>query len=216
MEVIDSETTWEDRAFYFAGHIVSPVAAKLWHFRSEDEYDSNERAETMAMNLIRSFSKCIEKRAFLLLTSDIGLPTAVRRKKGVLWDHKTIRQLQHITFETECEEGKTRVGALVDLSGFGFDCEPSALLNWIQGIIVLSDEPLETVEKLVKQWVSRTDRSTFPYDYDAVAGSLQQNAMMGILRYLPPSGSRPETVVVVANEKLVHDGACECIDAITT
>lgn len=215
MDVIDSRTTWEDRAFYFCGQIAPPIVARIWRFRSEDEYDADEQAETMARNLVRSFARCIEQRAILLLTSDIGMPTAVRSKKGVLWDHKAIRQLQHIAFESECENGETRLGAVVDLSEFSFDCDSSALLNWGQGMIVLSNEPLETVRMLVEQWISRTAKDVLAYDYDAVAASLQQNGKMGILRYLPPSSSRSETVVIVANENFVGEGACECIDALT-
>ncbi len=215
MEVIDSNATWEDRAFYFCGQLTSPVVARIWRFRSEDEYDSDEQAETSAMKLIRSFSECIEQRAFLLLASDIGSPTAVRSKKGVLWDHKELRQLNHIAFESECEGGDTRLGAIVDLSEFGFDSAPSALLNWGQGLIVLGTESLETLKTLAQEWISTAGGDVLAFDYDAVAESLRLNAASGILRYLPPSNSRPETVVVVANEGFVGEGACECIDSIT-
>ncbi len=214
MDVIDSNTTREDRAFYFCGELASPVVAKIWRFRSEDEYDSEERPEFLAMTLIQSFAKCTEKQPFLLLSSDVGSPTALRSKKGVLWDHKELRQLPHVTFEIECEHGETRLGAIVDLSEFGFDSAASALLNWGQGLIVLATESLETVKCLAEKWPSTDASDILAFDYDSIAASLRQNAASGILRYLPPSSSRPETVVVVADETFIGEGACACIDSI--
>ncbi|MHB0956262.1 MAG: hypothetical protein ACYC0X_07775 [Pirellulaceae bacterium] len=215
MEVIDSKTAWEDRAFYFSGQLDSPVVAKIWRFRSENEYDSVERPEVMAMTLIRSFAECIGKRPILLVASDIGSTTVLRSKKGVLWDHKELRQLPHIAFEIECGHGETRLGAVVDLTDFSFDSSASALLNWGRGLVVLTTEPLDDVKRLVEQWTSKDTGDVLAFDYDAIAASLQQNTTCGILRYLPPGNSRPETIVVVGEEHLVSEGACECIDSLT-
>lgn len=215
MDVIDANTTWEDRAFYFCGKLDPPVVAKIWRFRSEDEYDSEEQPELLAMTLIQKFAECIGKRPFLLLASDPESPSALGSKKGVLSDYKKLRQLAHITFENECEHGDTRLGALVDLSGFGFDSSASALLNWGRGLIVLATESLESLKDLTEQWVSTHVDDVLAFDYDAIGVSLRQNTSSGILRYLPPSNSRSETIVVVADESLVNEGACECINSIT-
>ena len=214
MDVIDANTTWEDRAFYFCGKLDSPVVVKIWRFRSEDEYDSEEQPGIMAMSLVQSFAECIGKRPFLFLASDAGSPTALRSKKGVLWDHKELRQLPHIAFETECEQGETRLAVLVDLSAFGFESAASALLNWGHGLIVLATESLEKLKELTEHWVSTNVEDVLAFDFDAIAVSLRQNTPSGILRYLPPSNSRSETIVVVADESLVSEGACDCIDSI--
>jgi len=215
MELIDSNTKWENRVFYFCGQLAHPLIARIWRFRSEDEYDADEHAETFAMNLVQSVAECIEKRPFLLLASDIELPTPVRSKKGVLWDHKELRQLPHITFEIECDHGETRLGVIVDLADFSFGSAHNALLNWGQGLVVLTSESLKNVKELTEKWVSKDAGNVLAFDYDAVAASLRQNTASGILRYLPPSSSRPETIVVVAHQNLVSEGACECINSIT-
>lgn len=212
MDVFDSNTNWEDRAFYFSGKLDAPVIGKVWCLRSEDEYDSTEQPELMAMILVRNFVECIGKRPFLILASDAGVPTAVRSKKSVLWNHKVLRQLPHVTFEIPCEDGQTRLGAIVDLSEFGFDSGSSALLNWLKGLIVLTTASLENLQDLTSQWVSTNANSSFPFDYNAIAATLRQDTSNGILRYLPPGNSRPETVVVVAGDRLVDEDACRCID----
>lgn len=84
----------------------------------------------MAMTLVRGFVKCIGKSSFFALLSDASGPTALRSRKGVLWDYKELRQLPHTTFEIDCGYGKTRLGAIVDFSDFSFDSAASALLNW--------------------------------------------------------------------------------------
>lgn len=215
MDVVDANTAWEDRAFYFCGKLSSPVVAKIWHFRSEDEYDSAEQPELLAVALIQKFAKCIGKRPFLLLASDPEASSALRSKKGVLWDHKELRQLPHVRFEKECEHGDTRLGALVDLSEFGFDSSASALLNWGRGLIVLATESLECLKEPTEQWISTDADAVLAFDYDAIGVSLRQHASSGILRYLPPSNSRLETIVVIADESLVDEGTCECICSIT-
>jgi len=215
MEVIDSNTAWKDRAFYFCGKLERPVNAKIWHFRSEEEYDAQEQPEVVSMTLVRRFAKCIGKPPILVLFSDVGTASALRSKKGVLWEHKELRQLPHIAFEIECGHGETRLGAIVDLSEFSFDSSASALLNWGRGLIVLSTDTLGEVKHLVEHWASKDTADVLAFDYDAIASSLHQNAAFGVLRYLPPSNSRPETIVVVAEEHFVGKGACECIDSIT-
>jgi hypothetical protein len=214
MVEFDSTTAWKDRAFYFCGKLEQPVVAKIWHFRSEREYDTEPKPEFMAMTLVRSFAKCLGKPPILILFSDVGSPSAMRSKKGVLWEHKVLRQLPHIAFEIECGHGDTRLGAIVDLSDFSFDSSASAILNWGRGLIVLSNDSLSDLKQLVEQWASKDTADVLAFDYDAIASSIQQNTALGLLRYLPPSNSRLEAIVVVGEEHFVDEGACECIDSI--
>lgn len=213
MDVIDSNTAWEDRAFYFCGKLERPLDAKIWHFRSEEAYDAEEQPEVMSMTLVRKFAKCVGKRPILVLFSDLGTPSALRSKKGVLWEHKELRPLPHVAFEVECG-AETRLGAIVDLADFSFDSSASAVLNWGQGLIVLTTETLGDVKQRAEHWASKDAGDVLAFDYDAIAASLHRNTAFGILRYLPPSYSRPETIVVVAEEHFVDEGACECIDSI--
>lgn len=214
MVVFDSTTRWEDRAYYFCGKLEQPVEAKIWHFRSEQEYDAEEQPEDLPMTLVQSFARCIGKRPILVLLSDVGSPAALRSKKGVLWEYKELRQLPNIAFEITCEDGQTRLGAVVDLSEFGFDSSASALLNWGRGLIVLSANSLNDVKQLVENWASKDTADVLAFDYDAISSSIQQNTAFGVLRYLPPTSSRQETVVVVAEEHFVDKRACKCIDSI--
>ena len=78
MVVFDSTTAWKDRAFYFSGKLEPPIEAKIWQFRTEQEYDTEEQPEVMSMTLVRSFAKCIGKPPILLLFSDAGTPSALR------------------------------------------------------------------------------------------------------------------------------------------
>lgn len=215
MQVFDVDTNWEERAFYFCGQIDSSVIGRVWAFRSDDEYDSDENAAITAMNLICRFRNCLGRRAFLVFVSDIASPSLVRTKKGVLWDYKALRGIQNVAFEYEAEHSQTRLGAVVDLSDFGFDTDSSALLNWGQGMIVFSDNQLDFIADLAKSWCSTTSADALGFNYDKVAESLKEHEDMGILRYLPPSASRPESVVVAAREDFVNQGALECIESIT-
>lgn len=214
MEIMGSDTRWDEHAFYFGGHLDASVVAKLWRFRSEREYDSEERPELTAMTHIESSIGCIGKQSFLLLASDVAARTAVRSRKGILWENEALRELPHITFETECDNGQTRLGALVDLSKFRFDSSANMLLNWGHGLLVLTASSLEEVEQLARQWVSTNARDVIAINYDAVATTLRQNAGCGILRYFPPSPSRPETVAVIAGNTFVSDAAFKCIDSL--
>lgn len=215
MDVFNSNTAWHDRAFYFCGKLDRPVDVKVWHFRSEEEYDAENQPEIMSMTLVRSVADCIGKPPILVLFSDAGTPSALRSKKGVLWEHKELRQLPHIAFEIECGHGETRLGSIVDLSDFSFDSSASALLNWGRGVIVLSTDTLNDVKHLVEKWASDDAADVLAFNYDAIASTLHQNTVIGVLRYLPPSNSRPEAIVVVADEHFVGEGACKCIDSIT-
>lgn len=214
MDVIDSTTAWKDRAFYFCGKLERPVEMKVWHFRSEEEYDTEDNPETLAMTLVHSLVKCIGKPSFLALLSDASGPTALRSKKGVLWEHKGLKQLPHTAFEIDCGHGETRLGAIVELSDFNFNFAASALLNWGRGMIILSTDALSVVKKRAEQWASKNAADVLAFDYDAIASSLHQDATLGVLRYLPPCNSRQESIVVVAEENFVGGGACECINSI--
>ncbi len=215
MVVFDSTTAWKDRAFYFCGKLEQPVVAKIWLFRSEREYDAEPQPEVLAMTLVRSFAKCLGKPPVLVLFSDVGTPSALRSKKGALWEHKELRQLPHIAFEIVCGHGETRLGAIVDLSDFSFDSCASAMLNWGRGLIVLSSGSLSDLKQLVEHWASKDTADVLAFDYDAIASSIHQNTALGLLRYLPPSNSRREAIVVVAEKHFVEEGACECIDLLT-
>lgn len=215
MEVINPNTDMKDRDFYFSGKLCPPTVARMWHFRSENEYDAQERPENMAVTLIHKCLRCIGRDAFLLLASDIGPASASRTRKGVLWDYKKLRQLPQRAFEIKCKSGETRLVALVDLAEFDFDSAHSALLNYGRSLIVFATHSLENLEELTKQWVSTDTKGVLAFDYEAVGESIQQNLIHGVLRYLPPSISRPETIVVVANANLVSEGALKCIDLLT-
>ena len=215
MVVFDSTTAWKDRAFYFSGKLEPPIEAKIWQFRTEQEYDTEDQPEVMSMTLVRSFAKCIGKPPILLLFSDAGTPSALRSKKGVLWEYKELRQHPYIAFEIPCDDGQTRLGAIVDLSDFDFDSSASALLNYGRSLIVLSSDSLSDVKPLVVHWASKDTAEVLAFDYDLISSSIHRNTATGILRYLPPSNSRRETIVVVAEERFVDKGACDCIDSIT-
>ena len=214
MDVIDPGTAWEERAFYFSGKLESPLDIKVWHFRSEEMYDAEEQPEVTAMNLIRDIAKCVGRRPVLILFSDQEPPSALRSRKSVLWGYDELQRLPHIVFEVECGHSKTRLGAVIDLSCFSFRSSSSAVLNWGNGIIVLSMDTLDNVKQLVEHWVSKRSDDVIAFDFDAIANSLHHNVELGVLRYLPPSNSRPETVVVVAEEAFVDQEACRCIDSI--
>lgn len=214
MDTIDWNTPWQDRAFYFCGKLDPPVVAKVWRFRSEDKYDSDEQPELTALALVHRCVKCVGQRPFLLIASEPAPPTAMRSRKGVLWNCKALRNSPHIAIEVECDHGETRLAAIVDLSEFGFDSEASALLNWGRGLLVLAAESLERVRRIAEPWISPHGSDIFAFDFDTIGSSLRQNITCGVLRYFPPSAPRPETVVVVANASFVDEGACECIDSV--
>jgi len=82
-------------------------------------------------------------------------------------------------------------------------------------LIVLSSDSLSDVKPLVVHWASKDTAEVLAFDYDLISSSIHRNTAIGILRYLPPSNSRRETIVVVAEERFVDKGACDCIDSIT-
>lgn len=214
MNVIDGKTPWEDRAYYFCGNLAPPLVARVWHFRSEERYDAETQAKTVAMQLIRRAIECVERRPYLLLTSGVETESASRSRKGVLWDEGDLQLLPHLLFEVSCENGGSRLGAIVDLSQFGFDGASNAILNWGRALIVLSSEPIKSLPHLTEHWLSTDPRDVLAFDYDAVAASLREHRTTGILRYLPPSSSRPEGLVVVGDKNFVSQRVGECIESI--
>ncbi|MFN7769236.1 MAG: hypothetical protein ACK5WR_16205 [Planctomycetaceae bacterium] len=214
MIVFDSTTPWKDRAFYFCGKLEQPIVAKVWFIRSEQEYDAESQPEILAMSLIRRCAKCLGKPPFLVFFSDGGRPSALRSKKGALCDNKELRQLPHIAFELACGHGETKLGAIVDLSDFSFDSCASYLLNWGRSLILLSSDSLSDLKLVVEKWTSKDRADVLAFDYDAIASSIHKSTGLGLMRYLPPSNSRREAIVVVAEKHFVDERARECIDAI--
>ena len=213
MELIDEGVSWANRAFYFSGELASPVVAKLWQFRSETKYDRAECPEDGALDLIQQFVNCTNTRAYLLLASYIAANSAFRSKKGILWDYKELRQLRHLAFDCDCGNSKSRLVALVDLSEFGFDSSHRAILDWLNGMLVLCRNETECVREMVEGWISTDVHDVLAFDHDCVGKSLQQDPAIGVLRYFPSDNGRSEEVVVIANDGLVDDEVCECIES---
>ena len=191
------------------------MVAKLWHFRTENEYDRDEVPEIMAINLVQKFVDCTKTNAFLLLASDIDATSASRSKKGILWNHRELRQLPHLAFDCDCGNVQSRLVAIIDLSEFDYDSAYQAILNWGQALIVCCEDEIERVKEITENWVSTERNDVLAFDYNHVSQSLRQNAAMGVLRYLPPGNTRSEAIVLIANDDFLDEGSCECIELIT-
>jgi hypothetical protein len=215
MYVIDSNTALKDRAFYFPGKLENRLDAKIWQFRSEEEYDAQEQPDILSMNLVHDVIKCVEKPPALVLCSDPSPPSQLRSKKGVLWGHTELRQLPHVAFEVDCTTGNTRLGAVVDLRRFSFCSSADAVLNWVRGLLLLAEHGLSDARQLAEQWVSKDASSVLGFDYDAIALSLQRNPQSAILRYLPPGNCRTEAIAVIADRYFVDNTMRQCIDLVT-
>jgi hypothetical protein len=215
MDLIDDHMAWADRAFYFSGQLTPPLLAKLWRFRSDEQYDADEHAENTALTLVRRFASCVKTGVYFIMTSDIERPSLVRSKKGLLWNYDGLRQLPYTTFELNCSEGRTRLVAVVDLSRFEFESDAGPILNWGRGLIVFAPESLEHLKTYSKNWISTNINDVLGFDYDAVATSLCRNAGMAIMRYLPPSQSRLETIVIVGSDGFVDAEMQACVECIT-
>lgn len=212
MDLIDSRATWDDYAFYFGGKLSDGLVARIWRFRTEREYDFDQYSVLTAVSIVHGVVSCVGKRAFLLLASDVGTQTALRSKKGVLWNYKGLRERPYLESEVKCSNGQTRLGAVVELSADCMTSDTKPLLNWGQGLIVLSSGSLTEIARLTSQWVSADSSDVLAFDFDAISETLRRDSTLGILRYFPPDNSRTEAVVIAADKSFVSEEMCRCVE----
>jgi hypothetical protein len=215
MEIIKSTLGLESPPYYFWGILPPPVIARVWYLRSEYQFEMEEQPYILNVHVYGRFVACIPKRAFLIHFSQIDLTSASRSYKGMLWEHKALKLLPNIVFEVDCGFGKSRLGAVVDISESGFDLSLRSLFAWGNGVVILSNEPLAFIKRLADEWVTTSLKTSLAFDYKKVAASLRQTPTVGILQSFPPSSTLAESMAIVAHESFINESTCAQLDSIT-
>src|SRR5690606_31879730 len=147
---------------------------------------------------------------YSLVASPAALSSRVRTKKGVL--PKDLAKLPSCMFEQRCEDGRTRLAALVDLSGASLvSTAHEPLLNWLGSLFVLTDLTFDELCDRARFWVATDPKSVFSLSYPCVIRDLFTLDATAILRYLPADNGHDEVLSVLGNADHVQRRISHCM-----
>lgn len=205
----------DEKTFFFDADISDSLLLEKFGLRSERDYDGDVRAGKTALKYIEEISKCFDGNVYLVTASqDIGPAKKIRSKKGVLWNEKSLRNLERYSGEVEVGMGSTRLVSLVKLEGFDYDTAEATVLNWVFSFILLTKLNIEDLSGFIEGWVAKEGSSVLAFNYDAVAKDLLGLSTTSVLRYFPADNGRDETLVVVGNREFVEKRIQKCVQFI--
>jgi len=141
-----------DKRFLFNSDIVSPLILRSKVLRSEVEYDQDRNPERTALQVLKRFVQCVDKKIYLVAASQgAELPGKVRTYKGLLWNYEDLKLLEHNLQEVEVRDGRTRLVAVIDLRDFSYSNSENLLLSWTSTFLMISEKTLSDISRLAKK-----------------------------------------------------------------
>ncbi len=150
--------------------------------RSELNYIKDRDARKTALTYISAITSNLSCNFFYLLAdNNIAPVTKLRSKK---WERKYVKLFNDdaITFEVEAYEAKTRLGVLLNLHKYAYDYEIDNLLNWLNGVFILTSYDYKSTANIVPDWISKV-KSGLRIDYQSIVRDLSAMNEIVIMRY---------------------------------
>ncbi len=178
--------------FYFNAPIKKPISFEFLELFSENDMDS--------VRIINDISKNINDNFYYVyLNNQVVLGTALNIKKWSLWEKARFNLYRKKRLEVILSDNKFFYGTLVDLKSYG-GMPPKEVLNWINGIFIITDAGLDEIFKEVNRWFRKDKKPIIPYDHELIMKFLINNDKSGIFRYFPKDNGNVESLVYIGNE----------------
>jgi hypothetical protein len=202
MKTITPETyAAQFHSFWFPAAIKAPLVILIKEMRTEVDYDSDPNAEVNALHAVLSATRLLSGKTYVVMSeANVAVVSKLRSKRGLLPLGSPLRQLEHYHLEIPVAGNFSRLGVVLVLTERVNETEIYDLLNWVNGVFVVSPMAIEDVCTMASGWMAEEVAKPLCFNYDAIAASVAEHPEVSVVRYFPADNGRPETIVAVCSE----------------